>query len=126
MNNLINFEQFNESILGSLLIGFISGWLIYKFLKGLEKDLLKRKEEKKVISTFLEMINIKEVVAVSEFNDRYFIRLANPDNKKVSLDLRVYKETKMLEIGVPSKFNKKFPLTSEQYSKFLSIVNRAE
>lgn len=125
MNNIANFEQFNESVLGSLFLGFVTAYLIYKFLKGLERDLMRRKEDKKVITTFLDMINMKEIVAISEFNDRYFIRLSRPDNKEATIDLRVYKETKELVIGIPSELSRKFTLSNEQYSRFLSIVKQA-
>lgn len=122
MNNLFDFHQF----IGALLLGFINGWLIYKFLIGLGKDKQRKKEDKQIISKFLEMMNIKEIVAINEFNDRYFIRLTNPMDENISLDLRVYKDTQELEIGIPSKNNRRFPLSDKQYSQFLDILNQVE
>jgi len=126
MNNLINFEQFNESIIGSLVIGFVTGWLIYKFMKSLEKDLMNRKEDLLIIKSFMDLIKSKDYVAISEFNDRYFIRISDPLEQRRVIDLRVFKETKELELSGKNGNSKKIPLNEQQYSKFLNIVNQAE
>jgi len=130
MRNLKDFDKFNESLLGSIFLGFVAGWLIMKFLKGLTADIYKQKIEKSVIILLINKIEqlkkLKpETVAISEFDDRYFIRFN--DMKGISQpDLRIFKHTKELEVDTHRNQNTRLALTDEQYEQFIKIVKQAK
>ncbi len=121
MKKLFNFEQYNESF-GSIFLGFVTGWLIYKFLINLRRVMLLKKMNNQIVDLVTD--DIKRLrsmrddnVGISEFADRYFIRF----NRQNIGDIRIMKDTKELVLD-----KVKINLSDEQYDNFIDIINHAQ
>jgi hypothetical protein len=121
MKKLLDFEQYNESI-GSLFLGFIAGWFMYKFLKNLRRDMIIKKMNNQIVNIVTDHIkklrSMKDDnVGISEYTDRYFIRF----NRQNIGDIRIMKDTKELLLD-----KVKINLSDEQYNDFIEIINNVQ
>lgn len=119
MKNIKNFESFGETF---MLVA--AGWFFYKFMKGLIKSRLRNKEKKSDDDYLNNIINLlKDIknIPVNDFNDRYFMRV-NLAGKEY--DIRLFKETKMLNISGDDNFNYDIKLTENDFNNFLKIIGK--
>lgn len=121
-------ENKNESILGTAGVIFLTFFMIGRLLKWLSKILIKRMT-RKTIKNILDLVNNakKEYekyedksLSVSEFNDRWYIRISDIFNNMS--DLRILKDEKILLMNVEKPNPIKIKLTDDEYNKFLDII----
>ena len=124
-----NSEKMNESVIGSILIGFLSALLIRKFIILILKRLAIRESNLanksnrlltlKLLKITDDFISSKKDIGVSELDDRYYISL--PNTQSSIKDFRILKHDKILEIS-----NSKIQLTEDEYNNFLMILKKAQ
>ena len=105
-------EHSNENLSAFDIISYIIiAWSLYKFLKGILHRIgnsIVRNE----VQTILDKLLKKQQLSVTEFNDRFFIKLDDMD------DIRLIKEKKALILG-----DIKIHLTDDEYDSFLKLIS---
>ena len=110
--------------LTGILFTIALGWTLWKFLDGLSADIKRRKRGKKnddisnknLSFLFNKLKNMKDI-PVTNLNDRFFIRIGD------DLDLRLFKETKILNIETPVG-EQKIQLSDSEFDTFLKLIKR--
>jgi hypothetical protein len=114
-------ENLDESLLGGILIGVLSGYLLLKFIHFIFKRIADKSDRKLLtvlINTIENLITSrKDEFGITDLNDRYYISIPNTiSNIK---DIRIFKNTKVIEI-----MDQKIQMTEKEYNIFLSLLNR--
>ena len=117
MKHLKSYKKHNESLIG---LGVVALSLF-----GIERVLalinyILKKKLGKIPDKWLEVLTCKDKlnISVSEFEDRFFIRLmVTPENE---LDFRLLKHTKTLITPT----DKEVEMTDSQYESFLAIIKK--
>jgi hypothetical protein len=124
MNHLKDFKKFNEGIsMGTLLVGGLAIYFLYKFLKGLFKSISENNRKKQYLNDIIREIEyaknkMSDKIGITDLNDRYFVRI---QTKLGLVDFRIFKNTKEMLISA-GKNDTRFQLTDEQYEDFLKVV----
>jgi len=123
------FEQTNESLMDYLSY-FIIGDLLYRFLKGFilsrlrnKFDDFREKNAQDTISDFLSELKKMGKIPVSEFADRFFMRIQSKNGHEY--DLRLLKEEKVLIISGDNNLDEEIPLSDEQFDDFLKLIKQS-
>ena len=127
------FNSYNENLLtdaGQFLVG---GFLVYKFLKYIFRawiDKLRQKiaddqnsDDRNMVLYFISKLKNIEKIIVSDFSDRFFMRV-NIEGE--NFDIRLLKHEKILSISHPKINNGivEIPLADDEYNEFLKIIKK--
>ena len=104
-------------------------FFFYKFLQGVwrsHKDKIHNNRARRIVMHVLHDLqifkNIDNKISVTEYDDRYFIRIDEP---KYKIDLRLLKKEKILYIATEN-VNKDdqvvIPLDDEEFLEFLKLL----
>ena len=133
MKHIKEFNSYNESFLtdaGQFLVG---GFLVYKFLKYIFRawiDKLRQKiaddqnsDDRNMVLYFISKLKNIEKIIVSDFSDRFFMRV-NIEGE--NFDIRLLKHEKILSISHPKINNGivEIPLADDEYNEFLKIIKK--
>lgn len=127
MKHIKEFNSYNEGFMETAM-WVIIGWAFYKFMKGLiqskfaSKEELLNKASRDAIDELLIGLKDKKSISVSDFADRYFIRVNLYDNE---YDIRLLKDQKILLLdgGILTK-QITIPLTNEEFENFISLIKK--
>lgn len=127
LKEFYNFENTNESIMGTIYL-FAIGFFLYKFIKSILKNSLEKKLSKvtdevnhlQIQNILLYLKNINKVPII-DLNDRYFIRLN--DESGSSIDIRIMKEDKLFKIDT-NKGDVNIQLSDNEYNQFLELIKK--
>ena len=115
-------EKMNESILGGLLIGYLSAEFIWRTIKFIYKRLA-NKSDRTLVSELMKVtaffILNKKDIGISELDDRYYISL--PNDISSLQDFRILKNERILQLP-----HTKIQLTDEEYNNFLNVLKYAK
>jgi hypothetical protein len=126
MKHIKNFEKFNESVIGTTAFIIIGAWLLYKFIKGaimhhMRKDM--DASQSQTIANFLAGLKRMGKIPVSDFADRFFIRMTMGG---IQYDLRLMKKDKILLIDAQEiKEQIKLELSDEEFDDFLKLIKES-
>ena len=127
------FYCYNESFLtdaGQFLVG---GFLVYKFLQSIFRAWVNKLRQKladdqnidnrNFILYFISKLKNIEQIPVSDFSDRFFMRV-NMEGE--NFDIRVLKHEKILSISHPKIKGGivEIQLNDEEYDQFLKIIKK--
>ena len=133
MKHIKEFNSYNENLLtdaGQFLVG---GFLVYKFLKYIFRawiDKLRQKiaddqnsDDRNMVLYFISKLKNIEKIIVSDFSDRFFMRV-NIEGE--NFDIRLLKHEKILSISHPKINNGivEIPLADDEYNEFLKIIKK--
>jgi hypothetical protein len=118
MKHIKEFNSYNESFMETAMY-FCMGWAFYKFMKGL---LLSKIEKRNIaynelILSLLDILKDLDKIPVTEFADRFFMRL-NIGGKE--FDIRLLKNEKILDIDTKYKI----PLSDKDFENFLALIKK--
>jgi phosphoenolpyruvate-protein kinase (PTS system EI component) len=111
MKQIKRFNQFNESVLGTMLIVSVAGVALRWWLNSLSHDNIITKYLHKV----KDVLGMKRTIDISESNDLFLINVGDGV-------LIIDKNERTLSYTNKQDSRKKIKLSKEEYNKFLNII----
>jgi hypothetical protein len=118
MKHIKEFNSYNENLMDTVMY-FCVGLAFYNFIKGLLFSKIAKRDAAygNAVYAILDTLKKLNKIPVTEFADRFFIRL---DIEGVEYDIRLLKNEKILDIDTKYKI----PLSDEDFENFLSLIKK--